>query len=95
MSGRRAVAALVALTALALACTSPKSKTCRAICARESECNGDRGAESSGFDESECVAACAALENDKNPFISGQVSKRADCLRTTSSCGDYQSCAGK
>lgn len=87
------VAALAAL--LLLACTSPKSKTCRAVCARESECNGGKPSEESSFDESECVAACAALESDRNPNISGQVSRRAECLRTTTSCTDYQNCAGK
>lgn len=87
---------LAALAAIALvACTSPKSKTCRAICAREAECNGTKPTEESSFDEGECVAACAALETDKNPFITGQVTKRAECLRTTTSCADYQACAGK
>ncbi|MBP8808669.1 MAG: hypothetical protein KBG48_33445 [Kofleriaceae bacterium] len=93
MFGRWTAAALA--LALVAACTSPKSKTCRAICARESECNGNQRSESSGFDEGECVAACAALENDKNPFIAGQVTNRADCLRTTTTCSDYQACAGK
>ena len=87
------VAALVAI--VVVGCTSPKSKTCRAICAREAECNGAQPTEGSSFDESECVAACAALETDKNPFIVGQVSKRAECLRATTSCADYQGCAGK
>lgn len=92
--GRRA--ALVSLVlALTAACTSPKSPTCRAVCARESECNGGKPTEESSFDEGECVAACAALENDRNQFISGQVVKRAACLRTTTSCAEYQSCAGK
>ena len=77
------------LAALALAaCTSPKSKTCRAICAREAECNGAKPSEASSFDEGECIAACAALEVDKNPFIAGQVTKRAECLRSTTSCGE-------
>jgi hypothetical protein len=83
------------LAILLSACTSPKSKTCRSICARESECNGARPSEATSFDEGECVAACAALENDRNQFIAGQVSKRAECLRTTASCTDYQACAGK
>jgi hypothetical protein len=90
--GRWTAAVVLVATA---ACTSPKSKACREICARESECNGNRPTEASSFDEGECVAACAALENDKNPFIAGQVSKRSECLRSTASCGDYQSCAGK
>lgn len=90
----RTAAALALGLALA-ACTSPKSKTCRAICARESECNGAKPSEESSFDESECVAACAALEQDRNPYISGQVTKRAACLRSTTSCGEYQACAGK
>lgn len=77
------------------ACTSPKSKTCREVCARESECNGRKPSEESSFDESECVAACAALENDRDKRISGQVSRRAECLRTTTTCGDYQGCTGK
>jgi hypothetical protein len=89
----RAVA-LVAVILIA-GCTSPKSKTCRAVCARESECNGGKPSEESSFDESECVAACAALEKDRNQAITGQVTKRADCLRSTTSCADYQACAGK
>jgi hypothetical protein len=88
------VAALIAIAAV-IGCTSPKSKTCRAICARESECNGAKPSETSSFDEGECVAACAVLETDRNPFIAGQVSKRAECMRTTATCDDYQSCAGK
>ena len=68
------LALVSALAALALvACTSPKSKACRAICAREAECNGAKPSEASSFDEGECIAACAALEVDKNPFIAGQV----------------------
>ncbi len=91
---RPALVSVLAALALA-ACTSPKSKTCRAICAREAECNGAKPSEASSFDEGECIAACAALEFDKKPFIAGQVTKRAECLRLTTSCGDYQSCAGK
>lgn len=87
--------ALLALVLAVAACTSPKSKTCRAICAREAECNGGQPSEKTSFDEGECVAACAALEGDRNPLIAGQVTKRAECLRSTASCGDYQSCAGK
>ena len=87
-------AALLAVILIA-GCTSPKSKTCRAVCARESECNGGKPSEESSFDESECVAACAALENDRSQFISGQVTRRAECLRTTATCTDYQTCAGK
>lgn len=86
---------VVAAISVTAGCTSPKSKTCRAVCARESECNGTKPSEESSFDESECVAACAALENDRNQFISGQVTKRAECLRSTATCNDYQACAGK
>jgi len=95
--GRAAAAIVVIFVAggAAVGCTSPKSKTCRAVCARESECNVTKDSGESSFDESECVAACAALESDRNQFISGQVAKRFQCLRTTTSCGDYQRCAGK
>ncbi|MEZ4398844.1 MAG: hypothetical protein R3B06_02405 [Kofleriaceae bacterium] len=93
---RGALALVLALSALAaVGCTSPKSKACRAVCARESECNGDKPSEATSFDEAECVAACAALESDKNPFISGLVTKRAECLKTTTSCPEYQTCTGK
>jgi hypothetical protein len=85
----RHLAALVALAGAA-ACTAPKSKMCREVCSRESECVASRPDLESSFDEGECVAACAALERD--PEMRGLVTGRHACVAEASTCADLMDC---
>lgn len=84
----RAVAALCAL--VATACTAPKSEVCRKVCAREAECVETGNADEASFDESECVAACAALEHD--PETRQIVVEHAACVAGKRSCSEVLSC---
>ena len=67
----------VVLLALIAGCTQPRSARCKEVCTREAECTDEKSGESA-FDESDCVAACAALERDKE--TRGLVEKHADCI---------------
>jgi hypothetical protein len=61
------LATWLALAAAAGACTASTSKRCREVCAQEAKCRETvelTQPSESGFDEGECVAACAALERD-------------------------------
>jgi len=56
-------AVLLALLAVSVACTEPRSAACKEVCKREAECIDQTGSKVP-FDEKECIAACAALEHD-------------------------------
>src|SRR5258705_318852 len=64
----RAVVRAVLLSLALAACAQPRSAACKAICAREAECQrtaeDEKPDEQNAFDEGDCVAACAALERD-------------------------------
>jgi len=59
---------LALASALAVgACTASTSSRCKEVCATEAKCRETvevTQPNESGFDEGECVAACAALERD-------------------------------
>jgi hypothetical protein len=70
------------LVALGLAaCSAPRSQRCRDICAREARCaeEQEEGSKGQTFDEGECVAACTALERDKEG--TARVDEHAACLQ--------------
>lgn len=76
---------------LVAACTAPKSKTCRDVCARESECAGAKTVKGdTNFDEGECVAACAALEADAE--TKKLVTNHAECVARAASCTAVREC---
>jgi hypothetical protein len=64
----RPVVRAALLSVLLAACAQPRSPACKAICAREAECQqtaeDEKPDEQNAFDEGDCVAACAALERD-------------------------------
>ena len=84
-----AIALAVAGGVLA-ACTAPKSEVCRRVCGRESECIESSPAGESSFDESECVAACAALERDADGR--GWVARHAACVAKAATCPEVLEC---
>ena len=74
---------------VALGCTEPRSAACKEVCKREAECV-DTTASKMPFDEKECVAACAALEND--PENSAKVVRHIDCVHKQQACGTILEC---
>ena len=85
------LAAVVALAAVA--CTAPKSKVCRAVCGRESECVASHSTGESTFDEGECIAACAALERDTSTQV--LVTRHAECVAKAATCPQVLDCSLK
>jgi hypothetical protein len=85
-------ALLVACVILGLlpGCTEPRSATCREICKREAECVEELGSKIV-FDENECVAACAALEQDA-ANSAAKVARHAECVRRQTSCAAVLEC---
>jgi hypothetical protein len=77
----RVVAVLIVL--VLAACTAETSKECRTVCARQDECE-DKAAPESHFDEGECVAACAALQRDRE--TEGLVQRHVDCVAQARTC---------
>ena len=76
--------------AVLVACTQPRSKECKDVCSREAECVTKANA-AVPFDEKECVAACAALDND--PDNRAKVKKHYECVqRANASCADVLAC---
>jgi len=79
------------LVALVIAgCTQPRSQRCKAVCAREAECV-DVTKSTIPFDEKECVAACAALENDATDNAA-KVVKHVECVNRQQSCAGVLEC---
>jgi hypothetical protein len=73
----------------AAACTAETSKECREVCARQDECEDKAGPESH-FDEGECVAACAALQRDRE--TEGLVQRHVDCVAQAKTCEAVLAC---
>jgi len=81
---------LTALVFFGAACTQPRSQRCKSVCAREAECV-DVTKSAVPFDEKECVAACAALENDTTDNAA-KVVKHVDCVNRQQSCTAVLDC---
>ena len=72
------------------ACTQPRSERCKSVCGREAEC-ADSIKTAVSFDEKECIAACAALENDATDNAA-KVVKHVDCVNRQQSCAAVLEC---
>lgn len=84
---------LVMSVAIGGACTEPSSARCKSVCSRETECHERAGKSQSesAFDERDCVAACAALEKDRE--LIGTVERMADCVaQAGASCEAVLAC---
>lgn len=81
---------LLLFTMAALGCTEPRSAVCKAVCKREAECV-DTTASKMPFDEKECVAACAALENDVADN-GAKVKRHIDCVHKQQACAAVLEC---
>lgn len=82
----RALWLLLALSA----CTEPRSARCSEICKREAECIEETGSKIP-FEQKECIAACAALEQDA---VNGapRVKQHAACIQRQTSCTAVLEC---
>jgi hypothetical protein len=82
------------LLILLVACAEPRSERCKEICSREAECVERIETDQAGgtaFDEGDCVAACAALERDKQ--TAGLVEAHAVCVaKAASDCRKLLEC---
>lgn len=86
-----AVFALALAAGLLCSCTEPRSAQCREVCKREAECIEESGTKTP-FEEKECVAACAALEQD-GANSGAKVQRHVDCVRKAgTSCGAVLEC---
>jgi hypothetical protein len=85
----RRLFALLTLAALA-GCTEPRSVACKQVCKREAECVDTTGSKMP-FDEKECIAACAALENDVADN-GAKVQRHRDCVSKQQSCEAVLEC---
>ncbi len=74
----------------AVGCTEPRSAVCKEVCKREAECV-DTTASKMPFDEKECVAACAALENDVADN-GAKVKRHIDCVHKQQACAAVLEC---
>ena len=81
---------LLLVTIAALGCTEPRSAVCKEVCKREAECV-DTTASKMPFDEKECVAACAALENDVADN-GAKVKRHIDCVHKQQACAAVLEC---
>lgn len=80
--------ALAAL--LLIGCTEPRSDRCRKVCKREAECIEETGTKIP-FEEKECVAACAALEQD-TASSGAKVQRHIECVNNAASCSVVLEC---
>jgi len=80
--------ALVAV--LLVSFTEPRSTSCRQVCKREAECIEETGTKTP-FEEKECVAACAALEQD-SAHSGAKVQRHIDCVNKQTSCTAVLEC---
>ena len=74
----RLLFAAAAVLALVGSCTEPRSAACRKVCKREAACIEETGSKIP-FEEKECVAACAALEQD-SANSGAKVQRHFDCV---------------
>lgn len=84
---RFSIALLLALAAGG--CVQPRSERCRRVCQREAECT-ESTRSATPFDEKECIAACAALEGDRDNLA--KVERHADCVASQATCAGVLEC---
>jgi hypothetical protein len=80
---------VLAALVVASGCTAEMSRRCKDVCARQTECE-ERSGTDTNFDEGECVAACAALERDRETV--GQVERHVECVTQAHTCADVVAC---
>ncbi|MGN6104383.1 MAG: hypothetical protein ACTHU0_04710 [Kofleriaceae bacterium] len=80
---------LIAAILLA-ACTEPRSGRCIEVCKREAECVEETSSKMP-FDEKECIAACAALEQDAT-VNAAKVQRHIQCVHDQASCAAVLEC---
>jgi len=81
---------VVVIAVILAGCTQPRSERCKSVCGREAEC-ADSTKTTISFDEKECIAACAALENDA-ANNAARVVKHTDCVNRQQSCAAVLEC---
>ncbi len=75
-------------------CTEPRSARCKAVCSKEAECREHATVRETdtAFEEGACVAACAALERDREG--TAVVERQADCVeRAGADCAALLACS--
>ena len=77
------------LLVLVVGCVQARSTRCKQVCAREYECVTSTNS-AIPFDEKECVAACAVLEQDQDNLA--KVQKHADCVSKQQACSAVLEC---
>lgn len=80
----------LALLVVVGACTEPRSAACKEVCNREAKCI-DETESKIPFDEKECIAACAALEQDQSTSAA-KVQRHKDCVLQQQSCSAVLEC---
>lgn len=80
----------LAIIAFLAACTEPRSQSCKKVCKREAECIEETGSKVP-FEEKECVAACAALEQD-SAHSGAKVQRHINCVNKQTSCSAVLEC---
>lgn len=83
-------AALAALLAMLVACSSSPGSRCKEICQREARCIRELRPVDIHFDEAECVSACTVLDRDSE----GRriVDEHAECIQRAGTCEAMLAC---
>lgn len=83
--------ALIVLITLA-ACSEPRSEDCKSVCQRETDCAEQQSnlVENYPYDLDECVAACVALERDKEGKL--LVERHVECAKKATDCDELMEC---
>lgn len=92
---RRALLLALAIAAAPSACATDRaSRECKDVCRREAECveqaADDKPAADNKFDQSECVAACSALQRDEDG--KKLVADHVACVEKAQSCEAVLDC---
>lgn len=83
-------AAAVVAAAGAAGCTEPRSAPCTQVCKREAECLDELNSKLP-FNVNECIAACAALEQDQT--VNGaKVKRHIECVNRQPTCAGVLEC---
>ena len=82
--------AVALLGVLLASCTEPRSAACKEICKREAQCIEEVDSKIP-FDEKECLAACAALEQDESTSAA-KVQRHKECVQKQQSCAAVLEC---
>ena len=84
------LAVIVAGSTAGAGCTEPRSPRCKEVCKREAECIETTDSKNP-FDEKECIAACAALEQDVE-HSAARVQRHIECVNRQQTCPAVLEC---